>query len=457
MAGIFMSTETFYGTTAAIVNRRPTELLVLPIADENPGSGISRNELEQLKSRLASLETELAETRIQALRERAQQRNASSGMTPTVNLVQATIRLTNQINQLQSRINGFDEDGVPKTFAMGVQERSQMVDAPVLVRGEVNKPAQTVDRGFLQVLDSVPSAKIDEDESGRLQLAHWLSSKENPLTSRVMVNRIWQKLFGAGLVASPDNFGATGQTPSHPELLDHLAVRFVENEFSIKAMIREMVTTRTYRLSTDFHSGNYQSDPDNEFLWRAAPRRIDAEAFRDAILAASGELDRERPHASMVKTLQNSSRGFRYDPAQVNREATYRSVYLPVVRDALPEALALFDASDPTIVSGTRESTNVPSQALYLMNNEFVIEQAELMARRLVREAKTPRDRFAKAFVIAFGRNATEAEIESSMDFFRTFMPQAMEQSRSREQAGYLALATFCQGLIASAEFRYLN
>lgn len=457
MAGIFLSTETFYGTTAAIVNRRPFELLVLPVADQNPGQSIGANELAQLKSRLADLESEQAELRAQAIRERLQQRNGMSSMEPAANLVQNNIRLNNQINQLRSRINGFHGNGVPKTFGMGVQERETPVNAPVLVRGEVNKPAQKVERGFLQVLDHVPAGEISPAASGRLELAEWLSSRENPLTARVMVNRIWQKLFGAGLVPTPDNFGATGQPPSHPELLDYLAVRFVENEFSIKAMIRELVLTRTYQMSTEFDSENYEFDPENHYLWRATPRRLDAEVLRDSMLVASGQLDRERPHASAVKQLQNSLRAFRFDPGQLDQSVNYRSVYLPVVRDSLPESLALFDAADPTIVSGSRESTNVPSQALYLMNNPFVIQQAEFMARRLMNEAKTPRERFARAFMIAFGRNPTPAEIESSMEFFQAFMPQAQEQAGSRDQARFLTFSSFCQGLLASAEFRFLN
>lgn len=457
MAGIFLSTETFFGTTNVLINRRATDLLLLPIADSNPMGSMTPEALEQVRARLKSTQAELAEFRAQQAQIRRQAMMGNNTMTEGRNNdVNTALRLNSQIAFLEGQLNGVQADGTAKTLAMGVQDRDRVIEGTILVRGELDKPAQTVPRGFLQVLDHIETGELPADGSGRLQLAQWLSSEENPLTARVMVNRIWMQLFGAGLVTSLDNFGVTGQTPSHPELLDHLAVSFMENDWSIKSLIRDLVLTRTYRLSSEFDSANYAQDPENTFLWRGAPRRLDAEALRDAILVASGELDPDRPHGSMVAEKGNAF-GPRLNMDDFNRPVTYRSVYLPIVRNAVPDSLAIFDGADPNIVNGMRDQTNVPSQALYLLNNPFLVQQGEAMARRIIAEADEPRARFESAFFIAYGRPATRDEADSAMNYFRSFLPVAMKETGNRDRAGFLALSTFCQGLMASAEFRFLN
>jgi hypothetical protein len=210
-------------------------------------------------------------------------------------------------------------------------------------------------------------------------------------------------------------------------------------------------------MSSAFDRSAYTKDPGNALLWRMAPRRLDAEALRDAMLVASGKIDLARPVGSMVAQMGDSGLGRRLEPEAFDRPVSYRSVYLPIVRDSLPESLALFDPSDPNLVTGDRESSNVPGQALYLMNNPFVLQQGGAMARRLVAEAETPPERLALAFAICYGRVATRAEIEKATDFLWNFMAAAQKKGESREQAGLLALSSLCQGLLASAEFRYLN
>ncbi|NNM28454.1 MAG: DUF1553 domain-containing protein, partial [Akkermansiaceae bacterium] len=211
------------------------------------------------------------------------------------------------------------------------------------------------------------------------------------------------------------------------------------------------------RMGAAFDRAAFEKDPDNELHWRSAPRSLDAEALRDGILAASGELSLERPAGSIVAQEGDSIVGARVGADQINREVNYRSVYLPIARDLLPESLALFDPSDPNIVTGARETSNVPGQALYMMNNPFVVRQSEAMAKRLIEEAETPRERFGRAFAIAYGRPATKAEIGNSTAFFEKFIAAAQDQGHSREEAGFLAFQTFCQGLLASAEFRFIN
>ena len=446
MSGIFQSTRTYFGTVNVIINRRGTKLLELPIADKTPAATLSASELAGLEQRIADTEQQLVEVQQQ------NRRNQQAGQ--QVNQ-QTLIRLRSGLAQLRARFNSFDENGVAKTLAMGVQDHDFPVEPSVLIRGEIEKPAQKVPRGFLQVLAHAETpAKIPSKSSGRLELAQSLASEENPLTARVMVNRVWGHLFGRGIVASANNFGATGQAPTHPELLDHLAVRFMDDGWSVKSLIRGLVNSRSYQMGTTFEPAAFEKDPENELLWRMAPRRLDAEALRDAILYVSGELDTRRPRGSVVSDAGN---GLRLNPDQINAPDDYRSVYLPILRDALPESLALFDAADPTIVTGVREETNVPGQALYLMNNPFVIGQAEALAKRLVAEADTARERFQRAFLLCYGRSATKAELEASQAFFQRFEIAADASREEREKVRYLAFTSFCQALFASAEFRYLN
>ncbi|MEM9481908.1 MAG: PSD1 and planctomycete cytochrome C domain-containing protein, partial [Verrucomicrobiota bacterium] len=457
MAAIFQGTKTYFGTVNAGVVQRASKLLELPIPDENPQSSVGPEILARLKDRLASTQADLDET--QAENRRAAIAARTNGTPPPTNNINAILRLRTQVAVIESQLGTLDEDGNSKTLAMGVQDQARPTTSTrVLVRGEIDKPGQTVPRGFLQVLNDVePEAKMPADSSGRLELAQWMTSKDNPLTARVMANRIWGHLFGKALVSTPNNFGASGKKPSHPELLDHLALEFMANGWSVKSLIRELVHSRTYRMSSKFDSYNYGVDPDNDYFWRMSARRLEAEVLRDAILASSGRLDTERPHGSKISEIGDTVIGRRTQPEQINEPTNHRSVYLPIVRDALPEALDLFDVADPSIVTGSRDATNIPTQALYLMNNDFVIQQAEWMARRIIEEAESDRDRFTLAFLIAYGRPPTKAEIDASTNFFREFRPEAERRSGRRDNAAFLAFSTFCQSLLASAEFRYIN
>ena len=447
LAGIFQSTKTHFGTVNAVASRRGTKLIELPVPDADPPGGLSPAELARLRERAADTQRRLQDVQEQARRARV------SGQPGPANLQRDLVRLRTALSQMQARLNSVNPDGSAKTFAMGVQDQDRPVDAQVLLRGELDKPAQRVERGFLQVLDHPDTpAACPDDSSGRLELARWMTSPRNPLTARVMVNRVWAKLLGAGIVRSPDNFGVSGAPPTHPELLDWLARRFVEHHhWSVKGLIREIVHTRAYRMGSAFDAAAHERDPDNELLWRRSPRRLDAEALRDAMLLASGELDPARPRGSLIAEIGDGTVGRRTGTASLNRAVTYRSVYLPAARDALPESLALFDAADSNTVAGRREETNVPGQSLYLMNNPFVIARATAMADRLRDDCDTVTDCVRRAFLACFGRPPGEAEMAASRDFFRQF------RDRQAVEDDMLVLSAFCQGLFAAAEFRYLN
>ncbi|MEQ2006338.1 MAG: PSD1 and planctomycete cytochrome C domain-containing protein [Limisphaerales bacterium] len=333
-------------------------------------------------------------------------------------------------------------------FAMAVLD-GKPADCPIYVRGELEEKGPVVPRGFVTVLGAPEPAKIAPGQSGRLELANWLTAPENPLTARVMVNRVWQHLFGDGIVSTPDNFGATGERPTHPELLDYLANRFVASGWSVKKLVREVVLTRTYQLSSASDAKNFAADPDNNFLWRSNQRRLDAESIRDGILAVSGRLDLKAPNGSPLSGLSDTDLG-RAARTALKGDSRNRSVYLPIVRDMLPEALDLFDFAEPSLVVAAREVTTVPSQALYMLNSPFIQENAAAFAKRFQGTSADPKERITTAYLLAFSRPPTAAEIVRAESYLNT-------HASGRGSSSEAALNTFCQALFASAEFRYVK
>ena len=291
MAGIFRSTDALYGTVNGQGNRQASDLHAIAGNEAERAEKIRKhdNSLYRLNGRLLIMEEEMREYR-------------EKGSNATGNERTRMRALTRDIRDAHANIKILEKKSPNADYAMGVRD-GRIDDARVLVRGEIRNQGRTVKRGFPQVMDVVKAYPISSRSSGRLQLANWLTQPDNPLTSRVMANRIWHHLFGAGIVRTMDNFGATGERPTHPGLLDYLAVRFVENGWSVKSMIREMVLSRTYLLSSDTTEANAAADPSNRFLWRMNHKRLSAEALRDAMLATSGRLDRQPAGGSVIEKL----------------------------------------------------------------------------------------------------------------------------------------------------------
>jgi hypothetical protein len=467
LAGVFASTKTHFGTSVSPSNRVGGEVLELPRLDDQLilHKGIPKKRVDQLQADLAELQAEKAAMDA-ALQARLAGQEPEKEFTLT-DAIRNFWRTGSVVGQLQK----VDDEGKPLPLAMGVLERDEPIDVPLLERGDINRAGDPVPRGFPQVIElsapatsagntgdsTPPTWEIPPDASGRLQLAQWLTHPRHPLTGRVFVNRIWRHLFGAGLVPTVDNFGTTGEPPSHPELLDYLAVQFVNDGWSLKRLVREIVLSRTYRQASTFHPQAFEQDPENRLLWRAVKRRLDAEAIRDAMLAASGELDLERPPGSLVARVIGdrpvSLVGLDKNvPADLDG-AVHRSVYLPILRDRLPEALDLFDFAETSLVTGDREVTNVPTQALYLLNSPFVLARAEGLAARLSREANSNEERIRLAFGICFGRTPEQAELARALHF----LENAQVEPAGEEVETDFALVSFCQSLLATAEFRNLD
>ncbi len=354
----------------------------------------------------------------------------------------------------------------------GVRDAKVVGDTEVRIRGEAEQLGPLVPRGFLSAIDVPDAARINPKQSGRFELARWLTSPQNPLAARVIVNRVWAHLFGRGIVSTVDNFGVMGDRPSNPELLDHLASRFIDEGWSIKKLVRTLVLTRAYQLGSESTEANRKADPLNRLVWRHTPRRLDAEEIRDAVLAASGRLDLTRPVASPAKELKMiEMRDDGPEARTINDQAdknTCRSVYLPLVRGVTPRALEAFDPVEQTLVTGSRDATTVPSQALFLLNSSFIRKQSLALAERLLAGTESgDADRIQKAYRLTLGRIASKKELERVQRFLAEYEIEYRQQHSAKSQgksdasgpkdARTAAWLAFAQALIGSAEFRYVR
>ena len=360
----------------------------------------------------------------------------------------AFFRITLKLDALKEKL-GRD---TAHTTAIAMAELPEPKDINIRIRGEADNLGPVVSRGFLQAVSVKDAPKIPANESGRRQLADWLTRPDHPLTARVIVNRLWAKLFGVGIVPTVDDFGDQGQKASNPELLDYLAVRFVEQGWSVKQALRELVLSRTYQLSAADDARGIAKDEANVLLWRWNRKRLDGEALRDAVLSASGRLDPARPTGSPIIELGLRELGPLADYSPVQKPSRYRSVYLPVLRNKLPEALVTFDMPDPSLVVGQRETTTSPTQALYLLNSPFILEQAEQLSRRLLAaQDLDDASRVERAYVLVLSRRPSPAELERVQRFLAAAKGGA--DAETRRQAAW---ERFAQTLLALPEFRYL-
>ena len=297
----------------------------------------------------------------------------------------------------------------------------------IFVGGNVHAPGETVPKAFPDVLTHGKQAEIT-GISGRLELARWLSSPDNPLTARVIANRIWQWHFGEALVRTPNNFGRLGAAPTHPELLDYLAAEFVKRRWSVKAMHRLIVFSSTYRMSTETTARERETDPDNRLWSHFNRRRMDVEAIRDSLLAIEGTIDFGMGGTLQTGEGQGMTTTNQLPPFDASKSYR-RTLYLPLRRANIPKLLTLFDFGDATTSTGARASTNVAPQALFMMNSEFVSRVAEGFARRVLAERRTPDEqRVRQAWLTALAKEPTAAEIEEALDYISAFRKQSVDK-----------------------------
>ena len=368
-------------------------------------------------------------------------------------------KLSVELAKITKQLGDLKEEDEPE-HALAVRDIEDPSDSSIYRRGDFQNLGEVVSRGFLNAVNVSKHYDIPEQTSGRLQLAQWLTDPENPLTSRVLINRVWHHLFGQGLVRTVDYFGVHGETPSHPKLLDFLAHRFrADDQWSLKKTVRRLVLSRAYRMSSVHDAKAAATDPDNRLLWRMPRRRLPAESIRDAMLAVSGQLDPARGGPSLGLELKGNMRGLGGNvnlPTWGGKTADYiknrRTVYLPF-RRARPagelEILGIFDFPHPNDITGARANTTVATQALFLMNGPFVKQQAAQLAQRLAKEEADETTRVKRLYLLTLNRPPNADEIESAMAFLNQGETDFKKNGRDQ------AWSQLCHAILGSNDFLF--
>ena len=374
------------------------------------------------------------------------------GSTGEVTKSAEVVALEKQINKLDRSLKEIKKNPVrPVAVAMSVKDSPKPKDGHLHIRGSVRNLGPVIPRGFLSVCSDEPRPEFGRDESGRLQLAEWIASPDHPLTVRVYVNRVWRHLFGKGLVSTIDNFGFVGEKPSHPELLDFLALDFIDSGWSTKKLIKKIVLSHAFQLSVVVDPVAKEKDFENRLIWRANRRRVDAEVLRDSILFASGELDLT-PGGRTIRKITQYDLGYKFDTVR-------RSVYVPAFRNSMLPLFEVFDFANPNLVTGDRNTSTLPTQALFLMNDPEVIRASTKMADRLLAMSKIDDvERVRIAYLSTIGRKPTPVEIQAVEEYLRQEIAEGNGGSAvSGDKIRQEAWARFCHALFASLDFRYVD
>ncbi|MAT11307.1 MAG: hypothetical protein CMM02_09895 [Rhodopirellula sp.] len=370
-----------------------------------------------------------------------------------------------RVNRFNAELAKLSDSNEPE-FAMSLTDIAKPSDVPIYRRGDFNLPGEVVPRGVLSLTNLQNDSSVPVDQSGRLQLAQWLTGADNTLTTRVLVNRVWHHLFGKGIVASVDYFGVHGDRPSHPNLLDHLASRFrVDNQWSLKQLIRQIVLTQTYRMSSVGDVEKDKIDPENELLWRMNRRRLTAEAMRDAMLQISGELDSGNGGSPLGLELEGNIRGAGGNvnpPTWGGKVPEYvklqRTVYQPLKRHPPAgelEILSVFNFPHPNDITGARAQTTVATQALFLMNAPFVKERARQLNKRIHElEFQSEVAKLDFAYLLVVGRPPSMSEMRVAQRFIDSLSESDVMQvgNPARRKDAWEQL---CHGLLISNSFLF--
>lgn len=355
--------------------------------------------------------------------------------------------------QLQEQVAALEAAAPRLEKVMAVRD-DEPVDFPVMIRGDYITPGEPAPRRFLRIVDGEEASPLDTDGSGRLELAQWIARGDNPLTARVIVNRVWRWRFGTGLVPTVDNFGRLGERPTHPELLDALAVRFsTDDAWSLKRLHLRLTASATYQMDSTYNETAAAEDPTNSLLWRYPRRRLEAESIRDATLAVSGALDQ-----SMFGSLHTLKDGA-YVTGTASKTHNYtkprRSIYLPIFRSAVYDMLTIFDFPDPAVSVGDRATSIVAPQSLFLLNSPFVDEAAGRLADEALANYSNDADRVSFLYRRLLARAPSADERRSAQSFLSQLTSDYADLGG--EAPVHAAWQGLCRGLLASSEFTYID
>ncbi len=459
VAGILASTQTLKGIMTDVfsdLNRARLPETAAEAAAHERETAKYQAQLADMKSREDSLDRQKKELDSKL----AEAKEAKADEQP---LTKERGEVESRLGQLRGRIKLLEymKPVLPLTFA--VEDAETPSNCHINIRGNAHMLGDEAQRGFVEIATLGKPPTIARG-SGRLELARWLASATNPLTPRVFVNRVWHGVFGAGIVRSLDNFGLRGETPSHPELLDYLSARFMEEGWSTKKLVRELVLSRTFRMASGPNQTAQEADPENRLLWRMNRQRLAGEEIRDAMLAISGQLEEGGGGPSLGLEIPGNLKAF--EPTFIDEKLRLsdhvknrRTVYLPVLRksqlDSL-DMLNLFGFPDANQINSQRSNTNVPTQALYLMNSPFYLEQSRALARLTeLREGLYDRSRVADLIWRVYNRRATDEEIHAGLDFVYELERALRRQPKPPANALEEAWMRYCQTLFASSEFLF--
>jgi hypothetical protein len=342
---------------------------------------------------------------------------------------------------------------LPEAMAVG---EGTVQDLRVHKRGSHLTLGDTSPRGFLAAIGAPTGETPGTNGSGRLELARWMAQPGHPLTARVMVNRIWQGHFGEGLVRSPDNFGRLGETPTHPELLDWLAARFVDSGGSVKAMHRLIMTSAAYQQAST--GPEAAQDPEDKLWGHFRRRRLEAEAIRDAILAVAGGLDPGMGGSTLTTRDREYVTGTASKVEVSIYDSPRRSVYLPIIRSALYDVFQVFDFADPSVSNGHRDQTTVAPQALFMLNSRLVAREARRLATTLLAEGRdNDANRMEALYQRAYGRSATPLEVSSGLRHLESYAAARARAGSKEDESRLAAWQSLCRAVFAANEFIYLD
>ncbi|MFM8890304.1 MAG: DUF1549 domain-containing protein, partial [Planctomycetia bacterium] len=478
LAGVFLSTKSVHKIPYGVWSK--VNEIAIPESDRQTAARLVAE--QKHKERVADLKSQ--RDRLQARQKEIGERlkaipaGASSDSTPAAagatgadtadatpplraELQKEQERITAEIGSLNVTITHAEFFGPKPPLAHGVHDAEKPVDATIAVRGNPRAQGPVVARGVLRVASWSQAPPMPADQSGRLQVANWIADPLNPLTARVAVNRIWQKLFGLGIVRSVDYFGVRGEPPTHPELLDRLAADFVQEGWSQKRLIRRLVLSHAYRMGTAHDATAAERDPDNRLLWRMNRRRLDAEAIRDGILLVSGRLIESSGGPSLPLEYPENTGGltgnvnppaFALRKFRVEQEFE-RTVYLPIIRSgpqAGPARLReVFDFTQPATFSGMRAQTVVPTQSLYLLNDGFLRARAADTARLVLAAVAERGPRLEQLWLRVLNRPITAEELSAASGFVDQVNPLLADSKQPEEDAW----TELCHGLLTTNEF----
>ena len=462
LAGIFTSTEVMETRYMLGEQRRMERLAGLGSDGDDQDEAYEhywrtrdagRKKLDRARRALELLEQEDADGFDALLAE------AEDGISETARAIEQPLdaRLQAQSKLVEELEQTYGEQPEIPPRAMIPKDAEKPRDEKIRIAGRHDEQGEQVPRGFLTVV-SKADADIAEGNSGRVELARWLTDADQgagQLTARVLANRVWHHLLGRGIVRTVDNFGATGEAPTHPELLDYLAGELIGSDWSVKSLVRKIVLSRTFGMSGGHEPDSYAVDPENRLLWRAHRRRLDAETLRDAMLSAAGLLDL-KPMDSTVWYLGDQATAVGANDNRRRTDFQCRSLYLPIIRNDLPELLQVFNFADPHRCVGARPRTMVATQGLYVLNDQVVINAAEATAKRLLAiNATDVSERVDRAYELILGSPPTD----DVRDQLAAFIEQTIDTLASQDgsDVDLRAWTLTCHALFASSRFQFLE